>query len=765
MSTSANPSSALVTGCAGFLGSHLCEALLARGDRVVGIDCFSNYYARPLKEANLAWLRGQERFTLIEADLAETSLEPVLDGIDTVFHLAAQPGVRLSFGSGFSAYLRDNVTVTQRLLESVAGRELRAFVYASSSSVYGDQEHYPVREDAPLRPLSPYGSTKVITEQLASGFWRSAGVPVVGLRYFTVYGPRQRPDMAFARFLDSALAGRSLTVLGDGRQVREFTYVRDVVSATIAAADRGRRGAAYNIGGGVPTSLLEVIDVLGEFLGRRPAVEHREAARGDPRRTDADISLAASDLGYQPSTSLAHGLTAQLESVLDPEARCGTAGGRARQANGRWRRLRVVDGRYASSSSGAPRVLAYSHDGYGLGHLRRNLRIVSGLRRHQPDVEALVVTGAKSAQQITGRFGIECVELPPVVKVANGRYVSEDGAHALDDVLRARSAAITEAVRSFQPDLILVDRYPRGMHDELAAGLRLHGIQRPDGSAVLGLRDILDRPEAIAQEWHSRRYSDTICRTYPLVLCYGDPNVYDPVREYGLTDEVAARIRFTGYLADDLLAERSLELRRRHCREHERLVVCTLGGGGDAAGIAESFLSAMMTLQARGWSGVLITGPYMDSDDVERLRGHEAVPSVSILRMVDDVPGYFAIADAAVCMGGYNTVCELLALALPAVIVPRVHPRQEQRMRAERLGVRGLLEWLDPGELSPAALVDGVERVADVPRHELAGRIGSIEHRGIAAAVQHLASMLEAGRPAASGLDRPGTGAVARAER
>jgi nucleoside-diphosphate-sugar epimerase len=306
---------ALVTGCAGFLGSHVCEALLGSGRAVVGIDCFSQYYPRALKESNIAGLRGAPRFTLLEADLAEVPLRRLLEGVDVVFHLAAQPGVRPSFGQGFSAYLRDNVLATQRLLEAAAETDLAAFVYASSSSVYGDQESYPVREDAPLRPVSPYGATKVITEQLAGAFWRSAGVPVVGLRYFTVYGPRQRPDMAFSRFLSSALAGRPLSVLGDGRQVREFTYVADVVAATLAAVDRGERGSIYNVGGGQPVALMDVIELLAELLGAAPAIEHLEPGPGDPRRTDADISRTARDLRYRPSTSLRDGLAAQLESI------------------------------------------------------------------------------------------------------------------------------------------------------------------------------------------------------------------------------------------------------------------------------------------------------------------------------------------------------------------------------------------------------------------------------------------------------------------
>jgi nucleoside-diphosphate-sugar epimerase len=190
-------------------------------------------------------------------------------------------------------------------------------VYASSSSVYGDQHVYPVVEDAPLRPLSPYGATKVITEQLAGAFWRSHKVPVVGLRYFTVYGPRQRPDMAFSRFLSRAVDGRPLQVLGDGQQVREFTYVDDVVAATIAAAHHGRRGAVYNIGGGQPVSVLEAVAQVEELLGRPLRVEHLDVGPGDPRRTEADISLAARDFGYEPATLLADGLAAHLEALHD----------------------------------------------------------------------------------------------------------------------------------------------------------------------------------------------------------------------------------------------------------------------------------------------------------------------------------------------------------------------------------------------------------------------------------------------------------------
>ena len=308
-------SRALVTGAAGFLGSHLCEALVSRGDTVLGVDSFTDFYARRLKEANLPALLASPAFTLVEADVATFALDRLLDGVDTVYHLAAQAGVRTSFGDGIGAYIHNNVAGTERLLQACVGRGLSAFVYASSSSVYGEQPVYPATEDAALRPVSPYGATKVITEQLAAAYWRGQGIPVVGLRYFTVYGPRQRPDMAFAKFLRKAVLGKPLPVYGDGHQVREFTYCADVIAATIAAARRGERGAVYNIGGGEPVSVLQAIAIVSELLGRPVEIEHLEPGPGEPRRTQGDVSRARRDLGFAPQTPLRDGIAAHLAAV------------------------------------------------------------------------------------------------------------------------------------------------------------------------------------------------------------------------------------------------------------------------------------------------------------------------------------------------------------------------------------------------------------------------------------------------------------------
>lgn len=305
---------ALVTGVAGFLGSRLAERLVAAGREVVGIDCFTG--PRALKEANLARLRGSDRFHLLELDLSRDSIDEVVAGAQTIYHLAAQAGVRSSFGEGFEDYLRNNVHATQRLLEAALLSGVEALVYASSSSVYGDADPGRTPETAARRPASPYGVTKCAVEDLAHVYHRQHGLPVVGLRYFTLYGPHQRPDMAFARFIDAALAGRPVGILGDGLQERDFTFVEDAVEGTIRAAERGRPGAVYNIGGGTRTSLKAVVSMLEALLDAPVAVRHLAPARGDARRTCADPSLARSELGFEARMPLADGLARQLAWTL-----------------------------------------------------------------------------------------------------------------------------------------------------------------------------------------------------------------------------------------------------------------------------------------------------------------------------------------------------------------------------------------------------------------------------------------------------------------
>jgi UDP-glucuronate 4-epimerase len=307
----------LVTGCAGFIGSHLTEALLARGHAVVGLDCFSDNYPPAQKLANLAGARDHARFELHAVDLASADLAPILDGCEVVFHLSAEPGVRSSWGSRFDRFVHSNVEATQRLLEAVRAGSQARVVYASSSSIYGESERLPTPEDAPPRPLSPYGVTKLAGEQLCRVYHVNHGLETVALRFFTVYGPRQRPDMAFRRFCEAAALGGSIELFGDGRQSRDFTYVEDVVGAIRAAGTaKGAAGRAYNVGGGCPISLNGALEQLAAICGRPLDVSRSERESGDVLHTAADVSRARAELGFAPVTTLADGLRAEYEWVL-----------------------------------------------------------------------------------------------------------------------------------------------------------------------------------------------------------------------------------------------------------------------------------------------------------------------------------------------------------------------------------------------------------------------------------------------------------------
>ena len=302
---------ALVTGAAGFIGSHLSAALLDRGAEVVGLDSFTDYYPRPIKEANLDVNRRREGFSFVEACIQDADLDGLLDGVTHVFHLAAQAGVRKSWGSDFRIYTDNNVDASQRLLEACVGRPLHRFVYASSSSLYGDNVEIPMRETALPQPVSPYGVTKLAAEQLCNLYFVNHGVQTASLRYFTVYGPRQRPDMAFHRFIKASLEGRPVTLYGDGEQTRDFTYVADAVAATMAAGDRGVPGRAYNVGGGSRVSMNRVIEIIGQVAGRPLQVTREPAQKGDMRDTYADTTLARQDLGFAPSVTLEQGIEAE----------------------------------------------------------------------------------------------------------------------------------------------------------------------------------------------------------------------------------------------------------------------------------------------------------------------------------------------------------------------------------------------------------------------------------------------------------------------
>jgi UDP-glucuronate 4-epimerase len=305
---------ALVTGAAGFVGSHLAEALLARGDQVVGVDCFVPYYDESAKRANLAPQLAAANAQFVEADLRTADIDALLDGIDVVFHQAAQAGVRLSWADGFADYVGHNVLATQRLLDAVQrrGNGCRV-VYASSSSIYGNQPRYPTTETDLPRPFSPYGVTKLAAEHLCGLYAENWGLPVVSLRYFTVFGPRQRPDMSIHRLCEAALTGETFPRYGDGNQVREFTYVADIVAGNLAAADAGAPPGTYlNLAGGGEITLNDLIATIERLAGVKVAIEARPPQPGDARRNGGATSRARKVLGWEPTTSLEAGLAHQL---------------------------------------------------------------------------------------------------------------------------------------------------------------------------------------------------------------------------------------------------------------------------------------------------------------------------------------------------------------------------------------------------------------------------------------------------------------------
>jgi len=306
----------VVTGVAGFIGSHLAEELVQKEHQVVGIDSFTEFYPRQMKENNLFTLQNKKEFRLVEGRLQDLNLGQVLSGADYIFHLAAQAGVRTSWGANFTDYVDNNIVATQALLELCKKLRLKKLVYASSSSVYGEVDELPMREDTKLSPISPYGVTKLAAEQLSSVYHRNYHIPIVTLRYFTVYGPRQRSAMGFHRFLRAAISGEAIVVYEDGSQTRDFTYISDAVRATVAAAEKGKAGKVYNVGGGNRVSLKETLGLIEQVVGEKLKVKWDDFHRGDMHHTYADTTRAQRELHFVPQVELEVGIKQQYQWML-----------------------------------------------------------------------------------------------------------------------------------------------------------------------------------------------------------------------------------------------------------------------------------------------------------------------------------------------------------------------------------------------------------------------------------------------------------------
>ncbi len=370
------------------------------------------------------------------------------------------------------------------------------------------------------------------------------------------------------------------------------------------------------------------------------------------------------------------------------------------------------------------RVLTYSHDGYGIGHLRRNLRLSTRLVQRFPDASILAATGSRIAHYFEFPENVDYLKLPSVTKLANERYVADGLRLGSREVSALRSGILESAVRLFAPDVVLVDRYPLGVDGELVAALDALRARRPDATVILGLRDILDNPEVVHEEWRRKGHHRAIAERYDRVLIYGDPRVYDAVAEYQLPDSVADKVTFTGFLTDPPGGEGPDGSALPWPSPDRRRAVCTVGGGKDAAHVAWAFLGALETM-GHEWAGLLVAGPFLGDDELVPLTAYARRLDVAVRRFIPDLPAQLASADVVVSMAGYNTMCELLAAAVPAVVIPRIRPRVEQLIRASRFAERGAVAMLHPDRLNPSTLRAALLRRSTVPRAEIRAAVGA----------------------------------------
>jgi len=677
------PFRAVVTGAAGFIGSHLVEALLERGHDVVGIDAFTPSYPAGFKRSNIAAASAHSSFDLLPADLNELNLEEVLRSGDVVFHLGGQPGVRASWGKDFVDYTRANVDATQRVLEAARARQVARIVFASSSSVYGDAP-LPMREDGPLHPVSPYGVTKLTAELLGLVYWKAFGLPVVPLRFFSVYGPRQRPDMAFHRFIDAIAHGKPIVVFGDGSQRRDFTYVGDVVTTILAAAAQGEPGIPVNVGGGSTVTVAESIAIIERLVGRTALIERRPAPPGDARDTQAATDRLQT-LGTIPRVCIEDGLALQVAWQLRTIPRQVPSG--------------IVAGAAASQPAGrgaAPRILLYSHDTYGLGHLRRNTTIAHGLLQRAGQLDVTLLTGSPVADQWPFPDGVSVVRLPPVIKVGPEEYQPVH-ARSMSAVRAERAGIIASTLLRLRPDVFLVDHAPLGMKGELRLALEMARQELPDTRVVLGLRDILDAPDVVRATWSTQGVYQMMETAYDQIIIYGSRELFDAASEYGIPNSIARRVQFSGYIAKDRGLEPSVngqEIWTQVRRSGDRRILVMGGGGGDAAPMLLATIQAWESLRYLLYGdAVIVVGPLMaPADRIEVERRASQVAGVQVIHSSTTMLSLVAAADLVVSMGGYNSVVEAVAARKPLVICPRTAPRREQLMRAEIMARLGLAQ-------------------------------------------------------------------------
>ncbi len=688
---------AVITGAAGFIGSHLADSLLAEGRQVVGIDAFIPYYEPAIKRANIATASRSPRFELLAGDLNELDLGEVLQPGDVVFHLAAQPGVRQSWGVSFPDYVRHNIEATQRLLEAARRRAVARVVYASSSSVYGDAP-LPMAEDGPLQPISPYGVTKRTAEELCMVYWRNFELPVVPLRFFTVYGPRQRPDMAFNLFIRAIAEGTPLPVYGDGSQRRDFTFVEDVVALLTAAAERAEPGVPINVGGGSAVSIRRAISIVEELLGQKAVLNFQPLPPGDARDTQARMDRARA-LGVAPRVTVEEGLERQVAWQVPAMRRVA-------------RPVSITPGPPGRGRRPAQRILMYSHDGYGLGHFRRNTALAHAMVTRDPSVEVVLLSGSSVADDWPLPRRVTVVRLPAAVKTAAETYVPLE-ARSMSGLRAERAGIISSTLLRMRPDIFLIDHSPLGIKGELALALRMAREELPQTRVVLGLRDIIDDPPVVRATWTEQGLYSVLDESYDQILVYGVRALHDITSLYRFPASTAARTVFTGYVAKD----RSLEAEvdgaaawAQSPRGRDRRILVMGGGGADADWLFRGFIKAWKRLERDPpGEALMVLGPLMDPAARASIqRRANAVPRMTIIHSSKSVLSLVAAADLVVSMGGYNSIVEVLAARKPLIVCPRVAPRKEQLIRARLMAGLGLATVVRLEEESSKALAAAI---------------------------------------------------------